>query len=58
MKKRYEKASQKRKGAMFFIVTEGNFSRGSDYSNLASLGNIMVGVSFLYNKDPKISKQI
>ena len=33
MKKAFEERSKNRSGALFFIVMEGNFSRGSNYEN-------------------------
>ena len=40
-------SSKNRRGALFFIVMEGNFSRGSNYENLSTLSTVIFGVPFL-----------
>ncbi len=45
MKKAFEECSNNRSGALFFIVMEGNFSRGSNYENLSTLSTVIFGLT-------------
>ena len=58
MKKAFGEHSKNRSGALFFIVMEGNFSRGSNYKNLSTLSTIIFGVPFLNKNEPKIAAKI
>ena len=58
MKKEFEESSKNRSGALFFIVMEGNFSRGSNYENLSTASTVIFGVPFLNKYEPKIAAKI